>query len=70
VAPAVPCRLHFGHVGGAGELPDATMIIQADEWLAATAPEVQPGAYVRDDFDLGHVRQELDGCSGDALWDR
>jgi glyoxylase-like metal-dependent hydrolase (beta-lactamase superfamily II) len=61
VTLAVSSHLHFDHVGGLAELPAATLIVQADEWKAATDAAVRPGAYVRADFDLGHARKLVDG---------
>jgi glyoxylase-like metal-dependent hydrolase (beta-lactamase superfamily II) len=61
VTLAVASHLHFDHVGGLTELPAATLVVQDDEWKAASDPGVRPGAYVRDDFDLGHARKLVDG---------
>jgi glyoxylase-like metal-dependent hydrolase (beta-lactamase superfamily II) len=43
---------HFDHVGGLCELPNARVIIQADEWIAATGPD--DVSYDKRLFDLGH----------------
>jgi glyoxylase-like metal-dependent hydrolase (beta-lactamase superfamily II) len=61
VALAVPSHLHFDHAGGLVELPNATVIVQADEWKAASDRDVKTPAYIRNDFDLGHARKLVDG---------
>jgi N-acyl homoserine lactone hydrolase len=55
-------HLHFDHVGGNADLPNAKMIIQRHEWDAAADPElVRRNGYNRADFDLGHQLQLIDG---------
>jgi N-acyl homoserine lactone hydrolase len=55
-------HLHFDHVGGNADLPNAKLIIQRREWDAAADPElVQRNGYNRADFDLGHQLQLIDG---------
>jgi N-acyl homoserine lactone hydrolase len=61
VVLAVASHLHFDHVGGLAELPNATLIVQADEWKAASRGGRISGSYNREDFDLGHERMFLDG---------
>ena len=55
-------HLHFDHVGGNADLPNARMIVQRREWEAAGDPEIaRRNAYNRADFDLGHQVQQIDG---------
>jgi N-acyl homoserine lactone hydrolase len=55
-------HLHFDHVGGNADLPNAKLIVQRREWDAAADPElVRRNGYNRADFDLGHQLQLLDG---------
>lgn len=62
VTIALASHLHFDHCGGMGELPNARLVVQRDEWEAAHTPAlVEFGSYNPDDFDLGHDRQLLDG---------
>jgi glyoxylase-like metal-dependent hydrolase (beta-lactamase superfamily II) len=64
-------HLHFDHVGGNADLPNAKLILQRREWEAAADPEqVQRNGYNRGDFDLGHQLQLIDGeydLFGDGL---
>ena len=55
-------HLHFDHVGGNVDLPNAKLIVQRREWEAADNPElVRVNGYNRADFDLGHQVQQIDG---------
>ena len=55
-------HLHFDHVGGNVDLPNAKMIVQRREWDAGADPElVRRNGYNRADFDLGHPVQLVDG---------
>ena len=55
-------HLHFDHVGGTAEIPDARIVVQADEWAAGTDPVlVEKGAYMPDDYVLGHDVQQIRG---------
>jgi glyoxylase-like metal-dependent hydrolase (beta-lactamase superfamily II) len=55
-------HLHFDHVGGNADLPNARMIVQRREWDAAADPElVRRNGYNRADFDLGHQLKLIDG---------
>ena len=51
---------HFDHVGGLCELPNARVIIQADEWIAATGDA--DVAYDRSLYDLGHDMLKIVGA--------
>lgn len=50
---------HFDHVGGLGELPNARLIVHADEWQAAL-DEADAG-YEKSLYDLGHDVTTVDG---------
>jgi glyoxylase-like metal-dependent hydrolase (beta-lactamase superfamily II) len=55
-------HLHFDHVGGNADLPNAKLVLQRREWEAAANPElVRKNGYNRADFDLGHQLQLIDG---------
>jgi N-acyl homoserine lactone hydrolase len=55
-------HLHFDHVGGNADLPNAKLIVQRREWEAAADPElVRRNGYNRADFDVGHQLQLIDG---------
>lgn len=55
-------HLHFDHVGGTAEVPDARIVVQADEWVAGTDPRlVEKGIYMPDDYVLGHEVQTITG---------
>jgi N-acyl homoserine lactone hydrolase len=55
-------HLHFDHVGGNAELPNAKLVVQRREWEAAADPvQVKRNGYNRSDFDLGHKLQLVDG---------
>ena len=55
-------HLHFDHVGGNQDLPNAKLVVQRLEWEAAATPElIKKNGYNRKDFDLGHKLQLADG---------
>ena len=55
-------HLHFDHVGGNVELPNAKLVVQRLEWEAAANPElIRKNGYNRKDFDLGHKLLLTDG---------
>ena len=55
-------HLHFDHVGGLLELPNARVVVQAAEWAARNDDLlVSSGAYNPADIDHGHDRFEVDG---------
>ncbi len=55
-------HLHFDHVGGNQDLPNAKLVVQRLEWEAGANPElIRKNGYNRKDFDLGHQLQLIDG---------
>ena len=55
-------HLHFDHVGGNVDVPNAKLIVQRREWEAGGNPEeIRKNGYNRADFDLGHKLQLIDG---------
>lgn len=62
VTHAVLTHLHFDHVGGLCDLPNATVVVQRREWVTLTDERlVGSGAVNADDVILGHDRVEVDG---------
>ncbi|MDH4171182.1 MAG: N-acyl homoserine lactonase family protein [Acidimicrobiia bacterium] len=62
VDQVVVTHLHFDHVGGLVEFPNARLVVQAAEWAARDDEAmVASGAYNPDDIDLGHDRLEIAG---------
>jgi glyoxylase-like metal-dependent hydrolase (beta-lactamase superfamily II) len=58
----VNSHLHFDHVGGNADLPNAKLIVQRREWEATKDPKlVKVNGYNHADFDLGHQLQLIDG---------
>lgn len=58
----VVSHCHFDHVGGLCELPNARLIVQRDEWTAATTDATAgSGGYDRSLYDLGHEVVLVDG---------
>ena len=55
-------HLHFDHVGGNAQIPNATMLVQRAEWEAGMDPDIAAKrGFDRRDFDLGHKLMLLDG---------
>lgn len=55
-------HLHFDHVGGLVELPNARIIVQAAEWAARNDERlVSSSAYNPADTEHGHDRLEIEG---------
>ncbi len=55
-------HLHFDHSGGMVEVPNARVVVQADEWAGlADDALVELGVYNPADCDLGHDRLEVEG---------
>jgi len=62
VAVVVASHLHFDHVGGLAQLPNARLVVQAEEWAAGFDPDLSAAnSYLRSDFDLGHDVVTVDG---------
>jgi glyoxylase-like metal-dependent hydrolase (beta-lactamase superfamily II) len=58
----VSSHLHFDHVGGNAQLPNATWVVQRREWEAARDDEQRArNQYDPRDYDLGHARLLVDG---------
>ncbi|MEZ5141047.1 MAG: N-acyl homoserine lactonase family protein [Acidimicrobiales bacterium] len=57
----VASHLHWDHCGGNALAPQARVVVQRREWAHATADDVDPGGYVRDDFDTGQDLVLVDG---------
>jgi N-acyl homoserine lactone hydrolase len=58
----VNSHLHFDHVGGNAQIPNAVMVIQKAEWDAGMDPEIAAlRGFDRKDFDLGHVVRKVEG---------
>jgi N-acyl homoserine lactone hydrolase len=58
----VTSHLHFDHVGGNAQLPNARWVLQRREWEAARDEEWRARAfYDPRDYDLGHDRLAVDG---------
>ena len=57
----VVSHCHFDHVGGLCELPNARLVVQRDEWSAATGAASDGGGYDRSLYDLGHDVVLVDG---------
>jgi glyoxylase-like metal-dependent hydrolase (beta-lactamase superfamily II) len=55
-------HLHFDHVGGNAQLPNATLVVQRREWEAAADPDLRAkNGYDPRDYDLGQPRRLVDG---------
>jgi len=62
VEQVVLTHLHFDHVGGLVEFPNARVVVQAAEWAARDDERmVSRGAYNPSDIDHGHDRVEISG---------
>ncbi|MGI9609814.1 MAG: N-acyl homoserine lactonase family protein [Acidimicrobiia bacterium] len=62
VDQVVLTHLHFDHVGGLVEFPNARVVVQSAEWAARNDERlVARGAYHSDDFNHGHDRVEISG---------
>ncbi len=64
-------HLHFDHAGGLSQIPNATVVVQADEWAAGGDDDlVAANSFVATDYRLGHAIVEADGehdLFGDGL---
>lgn len=67
----VMSHLHFDHAGGLDLIPNARLVIQADEWAAGVDDELaSSNSFQRELFDVGHDRLEIEGehdLFGDGL---
>ena len=58
----VTSHLHFDHVGGHAQIPNARLVVQRREWEAGRTPELmQKNGYDPRDYDLGHEIEFADG---------
>ena len=58
----VSSHLHFDHVGGNAQLPNARLVVQRREWQAGQDPDLRAAnAYDPRDYDLGHDVLGVDG---------
>lgn len=64
-------HLHFDHTGGLAQLPDARLVVQADEWVAGGDDDLAAANSFRAaEYRLGHDVQAVDGehdLFGDGL---
>ncbi len=59
---AIVTHLHFDHSGGLGQLPNARLVVQADEWAAGHDDELAVANNLNPkEFDLGHDLVLADG---------
>lgn len=55
-------HLHFDHVGGNEEIPDARVVVQRDEWESGHDQRlIDHGVYNPDDYDHGHDVDQIEG---------
>lgn len=55
-------HLHFDHVGGMAEIPDARIVVDAAEWASGHDPKLMAGGSRHpEDYDLGHEVQAVTG---------
>lgn len=55
-------HLHFDHCGGTAEIPDARIVVQADEWEAGKDERlISYEVYNPADYNVGHDVQEVTG---------
>lgn len=58
----VNSHMHFDHVGGNAQIPNATLVVQRREWEATNdEQQVKRNGYNHADFDLGHKLMLVDG---------
>ena len=63
-------HLHFDHAGGLALVPNARVVVQADEWAAGQDPGAATTSYAPEDYDLGHDLELVRGdhyLFGDGL---
>ena len=55
-------HLHFDHVGGNAQIPNATMLLQKREWEAGMDPDIAAArGFNRREFDVGHKVKTIAG---------
>lgn len=55
VAVVILSHLHIDHAGGLAQIPDARVVVQAEEWAAGTDDDLAAAnGFVPDDYLLGH----------------
>lgn len=55
-------HLHFDHVGGLAQIPNARLVVQAAEWSAGLDDDLSAAnTFRREDYDLGHDLVTPDG---------
>ncbi len=55
-------HLHFDHAGGLAQVPNAKVLVQADEWAAGFDDELRAAnSFRKADYDLGHDLVTVDG---------
>ena len=58
----VNSHLHFDHVGGNAEIPNACVVVQRPEWQAGHEPRLaRRNSYDARDYDTGHDVMQLSG---------
>lgn len=58
----VTSHLHFDHVGGHAQVPNARLVVQRAEWDAGhDAAAIRASFYEPRDYDLGHAVEAVDG---------
>jgi N-acyl homoserine lactone hydrolase len=71
VAVVVASHLHYDHVGGLVLVPNARLVVHADEWAAGFDPDLVRSNFFRAaEYDLGHDVTAVDGehdLFGDGL---
>lgn len=64
-------HLHFDHAGGLASIPDARVVVHADEWAAGADDELAAAnSFRQSEYQLGHDVQTVDGehdLFGDGL---
>jgi N-acyl homoserine lactone hydrolase len=62
VSRVVVSHLHFDHVGGLHQIPNATVVVQRAEWEAGFDEDLSARYFLRKKlFDLGHEVQLIEG---------
>ena len=62
ITKVIVSHLHFDHVGGNEEIPNARVVVQHAEWESGHDQRmIDYGVYNPDDYDHGHDVQQIDG---------